>query len=65
MSFSGVVYLVIGMLLIYSCYTDVVNRKISNRVSLSVMALSLVLMVFDHGEWSVLIISLLVLVVGF
>ncbi|ROP59617.1 prepilin peptidase CpaA [Enterobacter sp. BIGb0383] len=64
MELSGVIYLAISLLLIYSCYTDVKNRIISNRVSLSVMALSLVLMLI-HREWTVLIIAVIVLVVGF
>lgn len=64
MELSGVIYLAISLLLIYSCYTDVKNRIISNRVSLSVMALSLALMLI-HREWTVLIIAVIVLVVGF
>lgn len=64
MELSHVIYLAISLLLIYSCYTDVKNRIISNRVSLCIMVLSLALMLI-HRDWTVLIIAVIVLVVGF
>ena len=64
MGISGIIYMAISLLLIYSCYTDVTTRIISNQVSLSIMALSLALMLI-HQQWAVLLIAALVLVVGF
>ena len=52
MDIKGILYLAVGLLLIYACYTDVKKRKISNRISLIVMVLSLILMFF-HREWTV------------
>lgn len=64
MDISGIIYMAISLLLIYSCYTDVTTRIINNKVSLSVLVLSLALMLI-HQQWSALLIAGIVLVVGF
>lgn len=64
MDIKETIHLVISPLLIYACYTDVMHRRISNRVSLTVMALSLILM-FVYREWGVLLLAAGVLFVGF
>lgn len=64
MDIKGILYLAVSLLLIYACYTDVKKRKISNKISLIVMVLSLILMFF-HREWTVLWSVAGVLTIGF
>jgi prepilin peptidase CpaA len=62
--YNIVLFVIISMLLLYACYTDIVERRISNTITLSVMVLSLIAAFLNEGAIS-LTVAGCILIVGF